>query len=117
MPDEFKDLKPAEQRAAIIQSSVKQMVLGTLLVLVFSNPMVDVLSEIGKKTGIPAFYVSFILAPLASNASELVSSMTLASRKTMGAMTQSLQTLEGAACMNNTFCLGIFFILIYFQGL
>jgi hypothetical protein len=25
--------------------------------------------------------------------------------------------LEGAACMNNTFCLAIFMALIYFQGL
>merc|ERR1719247_1545710 len=117
MPEDFKHLSPEEQTKAIMKESFKQMTIGTILVLIFSDPMVDVLSEIGKKTGIPAFYVSFILAPLASNASELVSSMTLASRKTTTAMTQSLQTLEGAACMNNTFCLGIFFLLIYFQGL
>merc|ERR1719456_1121518 len=79
--------------------------------------MVDVLAQIGAVTGIPTFYVSFVLAPLASNASELVSSMKLAARKTQGSITASLQTLEGAACMNNTFCLGIFFILIFVQGL
>jgi Ca2+/Na+ antiporter len=117
MPDEFKDLSPDEQRKQIIQSSLKQMCIGTFLVLIFSDPMVDVLAQIGKMTGVPAFYVSFLLAPLASNASELVSSMKLASRKTSGSITQSLQTLEGAACMNNTFCLGIFFYLIYAQGL
>merc|ERR1719375_1271744 len=117
MPEEFKDLDPEEQTKAIMKESFKQMTIGTILVLIFSDPMVDVLSEIGNKTGIPAFYVSFILAPLASNASELVSSMTLASKKTKSAMTQSLQTLEGAACMNNTFCLGIFFVLIWLQGL
>ena len=46
------------------------MAFGTALVLVFSDPAVDVLNEIGVRTGIPAFYVSFVLAPLASNASE-----------------------------------------------
>jgi hypothetical protein len=29
----------------------------------------------------------------------------------------SLSTLEGAAIMNNTFCLGIFLALVYFRGL
>merc|ERR1719313_198865 len=43
--------------------------------------------------------------------------MTLAARKSRTAMTQALQTLEGAACMNNTFCLGIFYVLIWLQGL
>jgi len=117
MPEEFKDMSPAEQRKSIIQASLKQMCIGTFLVLIFSDPMVDVLAQIGVATGVPAFYVSFVLAPLASNASELVASYKLASRKTSGAITQSLQTLEGAACMNNTFCLGIFFFLIYYQGL
>lgn len=117
MPEEFKDLPPAEQQKQIIKASLKQMLMGTFLVLIFSDPMVDVLAQIGKMTGVPAFYVSFVLAPLASNASELVCSMALAAKKTQGSITQSLQTLEGAACMNNTFCLGIFFFLIYYQGL
>jgi Ca2+/Na+ antiporter len=43
--------------------------------------------------------------------------MKLAAKKSPGSITQSLQTLEGAACMNNTFCLGIFYILIWYQGL
>jgi len=117
MPEEVKDLGPAEQQKAIIKSSFQQMMIGTALVLVFTDPMVDVLSQIGVNTGIPTFYVSFVLAPLASNASELTASMKLAAKKTSTSITQSLQTLEGAACMNNTFCLGIFFFLIYYQGL
>lgn len=32
-------------------------------------------------------------------------------------ITVSLAALEGAACMNNTFCLAIFMALVYFQGL
>jgi Ca2+/Na+ antiporter len=117
IPDEFKDLPPEEQEKAIIKESCKQMLIGTILVLIFSDPMVDVLNQIGKMTGIPAFYVAFTLAPLASNASELVSSYKLACKKTKTSITQSLQTLEGAACMNNTFCLAIFMALIYYQGL
>jgi Ca2+/Na+ antiporter len=117
IPEEFRDLGPDEQRLALLRLSFKQMGIGTILCLVFSDPMVDVLAEIGKVTGIPAFYISFVLAPLASNASELASSYKLAAKRSQSSITQSLQTLEGAACMNNTFCLGVFLCLIYFQGL
>mmetsp|Transcript_73078 Transcript_73078/g.115220 ORF Transcript_73078/g.115220 Transcript_73078/m.115220 type:complete len:594 (+) Transcript_73078:86-1867(+) len=116
-PDEFKDLEPAAQRKAILAESFQQMIIGTVLVLIFSDPMVDVLGAIGTMTGVPAFYVAFVLAPLASNASELVASFKLASKKSKESITQSLQTLEGAAIMNNTYCLGIFYALIYVQGL
>jgi len=86
-------------------------------VLAFSDPMVDVLGEIGNRIGVGAFYVSFILAPMASNASELVAAINYGKKRTKKSMTISLSTLEGAACMNNTFCLAIFFALVYFKGL
>merc|ERR1711865_224700 len=78
----------------------------------FSDPMVDVLAALGNFVGIKPFYVSFVLAPLASNASELVASMNYASKKTKSTSTTSLSTLLGAANMNNTFCLAIFYALI-----
>jgi Ca2+/Na+ antiporter len=117
MPDEFKSLAPDAQRKAILKDSFQQMIVGTILVLLFSDPMVDVLQAMANMTGVPAFYVAFVLSPLASNASELVASFKLASKKTKESITQSLQTLEGAAIMNNTFCLGIFYALVYLQGL
>jgi len=33
------------------------MALGTILVLIFSDPMVEVLGSMGKRTGVPAFYI------------------------------------------------------------
>ena len=85
--------------------------------LIFSDPMVDVLSVTADRIGVPAFYVSFILAPLASNASEVIASQYYAMKKTRKTITVSLTALEGAASMNNTFCLSIFMALIYFRGL
>lgn len=79
--------------------------------------MTDVLGAVGDRTGIPAFYVSFVIAPLASNASELIASYSYALKKTSKSISISLQALQGAACMNNTFCLAIFMALIYFKGL
>jgi Ca2+-binding EF-hand superfamily protein len=117
VPEDLADLPPDVQQRRILMRACQMMGLGTVLVLIFSDPMVDVLAEIGVRTGVPAFYVSFILAPLASNASELLASYNYAAKRTSKTMTTSLVQLEGAACMNNTFCLAIFYALIYFRGL
>ena len=107
----------AQQQAIIKRRAFGRLALGTVIVLVFSDPMVDVMSEIGSRTGIAPFYVSFLLAPLASNASELLASYYYASKKTRNSITISFTALEGAASMNNTFCLAIFMGLIYFKGI
>merc|ERR550532_1132042 len=93
------------------------MGVGTIAVLIFSDPMVDVLSEWGKRLGVSPFYISFIVAPFASNASELLSAYTYAAKKSSKSITTALSTLVGAACMNNTFCLAIFLALVYFKDL
>merc|ERR1712146_34611 len=93
------------------------MALGTFVVLFVSDPFVDVLNVWGDRLGIPTFYISFVVAPFASNASELLSAYAYAAKKTKSSITTSLSTLVGAACMNNTFCLAIFFALIYFKKL
>lgn len=117
MPEEFADLSPEEQQRRIKRRAFFKMLLGSALVLFFTDPMCDMLATIGDKTGIDKFYVSFVLAPLASNASELVAAMKLANKKTKSSMVSSLSTLEGAAIMNNTFCLSIFLLLIVWKGL
>jgi Ca2+/Na+ antiporter len=117
MPDEFTHLTPDEQQSAIKRKAFIMLAIGTFLVLLFSDPMVDVMQEIANRVNMSAFYVSFCLAPLASNASELLSSMYYAGKKTRKTITVSLSTLCGAASLNNTFCLSIFFFLIYLRGL
>jgi len=117
VPEEFTDLSPDEQQRAIKRRASIMLTIGTALILIFSDPMVEVLSEIATRLGIPAFYVSFLLAPLAANASEVIASAYYAQKKTSKSITVSLTALEGAACMNNTFCLSIFMALIYFRGL
>lgn len=117
VPEEFTHLSPDQQQAAIKKKAFTMLTIGTLLVLLFSDPMVDVMQEIANRINLSPFYVSFCLAPLASNASELLSSMYYASKKTRKTITVSLSTLCGAASLNNTFCLSIFFLLIFFRGL
>lgn len=117
VPEDLASLTPEQQQSAIKKRAFIMLTVGTALVLIFSDPLVDVLSELGTRMDIPAFYVSFLLAPLASNASEVIASTYYAQKKTRKTMTVALTALEGAAAMNNTFCLSIFMALIFFRGL
>lgn len=85
---------------------------GLLLVLIFSDPMVGVMNELGSVLGISNFYIGFTLAPIASNASELLATYAYASKKTISGIQTAHSTCLGAGCMNNTFCLSIFLALI-----
>jgi Ca2+/Na+ antiporter len=107
-----------EQQKKILMRSGWMMAFGMGLVLVFSDPLVECFNHWGSAVfGVSPFYIAFILAPMASNASELLAAYNYASKKTIKGVTTSLSTLIGAACMNNTFCLAIFFVLIYAQGI
>jgi Ca2+/H+ antiporter len=117
IPEEWKKLSPEEARKFIFRRSCTLTILGTGLCLLFSDPMVGVLAEIGNRIGVPAFYVSFVLAPLVSNATELIASYRYAQRKTEKAMTISLSIHPGAAIMNNTFVMGIFLLLVFAKKL
>lgn len=117
LPEDVRDMTPAAQRRWVLKTAFWQMGLGTFIVLIVSDPMVDVLNTLGQRTGVPSFYVAFLLAPLASNASEMIASYSYAQKKTRKSITISFAQLLGAACMNNTFCLGIFYMLVAARGL
>jgi len=93
------------------------LAIGTALVSVFSDPMVDVINQLGDKMNVSPFYVSFIVTPLASNASEVISGVIFAKKKTVESVSLCFASLLGAACMNNTLALCIFMALVYFREL
>lgn len=117
MPEDLADMSPEQQLLRVGLRACWMMGLGTLMVLIFSDPMVDCLSEWGARLNISPFYVSFVLAPMASNASELLSAYCYAQKRSQKSITTALSTLIGAACMNNTFCLAIFLALCVWKKL
>jgi len=126
-PDEEADIDEDEDdetsptlnmtKRQIITRATIFLTVGTGVVTFFSDPMVGAITRFGTATGIPAFYVSFIVAPLASNASELIAAIIFASKRKKENMTLTMSSLYGAVTMNNTMCLGLFLALIAFQGL
>jgi Ca2+/Na+ antiporter len=117
IPDELAHLPPDIQQRRIKLKAMQLLLFGTILVFLFSDPAVDVLSEFGARTGVDPFYFSFILSPLASNASEIIASYEYAKKKTKKSVTISFVSLQGAAIMNNTLGLAVMLIMIYINGL
>jgi len=111
--EEWKDYTPVQKK----RWAMFYLAIGTGLVTLFADPMVDVIGAVGKSINVKAFYISFCVTPLASNASEVISALIFSSKKTNNSMSLTLSSLYGAATMNNTFCLCIFMALIYFRGL
>ena len=98
MPEDLVDLSPEEQQAAVLSRSSYMLLAGTALVMAFSDPLVDCLDEIGDRTGIPDFYVAFVLAPIVTNGSEGMASYTFALKKT-SASAASILSLSRASSM------------------
>jgi hypothetical protein len=117
MPPDLADLPPEVQQRKIKIRAFTKLGLGLVLVFLFSDPACGCFNEIGHRTGIPAFFISFVLAPLVSNGSELLSAYVFALKKTSETISISFSTLIGAAAMNNTFCLGILLICITMKKL
>uniref|UniRef100_A0A6B2L1M2 Sodium/calcium exchanger membrane region domain-containing protein n=1 Tax=Arcella intermedia TaxID=1963864 RepID=A0A6B2L1M2_9EUKA len=106
-----------EPFSKVLAKSIFLMAIGTFLVAFFSDPMVDVITEFGLFINVPAFYVSFVITPFCSNASELIASIIFATKKTKKSSSMTYSQLYGAATMNSTLGLGIFYAIIYFRGL
>ena len=106
----------------IALGSLARLIGGVAIVTFFSDPMCERLSALTDKRNeqyipIDTFYISFVVTPLCSNASELVSSILLAMQKEKDKLNMTYSQIYGACIMNNTLCLGVFCALIYFQDL
>eukprot|EP00588_Corethron_pennatum_P014373 CAMPEP_0194278352 /NCGR_PEP_ID=MMETSP0169-20130528/10414_1 /TAXON_ID=218684 /ORGANISM="Corethron pennatum, Strain L29A3" /LENGTH=505 /DNA_ID=CAMNT_0039022507 /DNA_START=226 /DNA_END=1740 /DNA_ORIENTATION=+ len=117
MPKDLANKRPEMQQTVIKVRAVAMLLMGTTLILLFSEPLVAVMEEIAERSKIPSFYVSFVIVPVISNAPEIISTQFYARKKTRKSLTIALSALQGSAVMNNTVCLSIFMGLVHFRGL
>eukprot|EP00898_Chlorokybus_atmophyticus_P003058 jgi/Chlat1/3753/Chrsp259S00287 len=89
------------------------LVGGFALISVFAAPMVNTIADFS----IPSFFVAFVVTPLASNASEVISSLVFASKRRRRNISLTYSQVYGAIAMNNTMALGTFLVLVYVRGL
>ncbi|MQL78492.1 hypothetical protein Taro_010901 [Colocasia esculenta] len=97
--------------------AVLLLVLGTIIAVLFADPLVDAVDNFSSATSIPSFFISFIAMPLATNSSEAVSAIIFASRKKQRTSSLTFSEIYGAVTMNNTLCLAVFLALVYIRHL
>mmetsp|Transcript_24272 Transcript_24272/g.53410 ORF Transcript_24272/g.53410 Transcript_24272/m.53410 type:complete len:402 (-) Transcript_24272:28-1233(-) len=117
IPSDLAGLIPHVQQRRIIFRAAWMMATGLLLTFIFSDPLVGILTEVGLRFGISPFYVSFIVAPFTSNATELYTTYIFASKRTSKAVEASLSTLLGSSVLDSTFVFPLFLMVIYLRGL
>lgn len=107
----------AEEHDGTVFGALSIITFGAILATVFSDTIVDSIDAVGFHTGIPNFVIGFVVCPLASNASELISSLQLASRKKRRNTSVTFAQIYAACTMNNCLCLGIFFVMVWWKNL
>ncbi|XXQ37429.1 EF-hand domain-containing protein [Plasmodiophora brassicae] len=103
--------------AQIQWKALRTLTFGAALVTLFSFPLVTTMAVFADKVGVSAFYVSFVVAPFASNASEVMAALQFATKRNSKGVSLMFGSLYGSANMNNTFALSIFLGLVAFRGL
>ncbi|CAI5537504.1 unnamed protein product [Closterium sp. Naga37s-1] len=115
--DDDEDEEAPKTPAEIYRQAIMLIVGGALLVTVFAEPVVDSITSFSKASHIPPFFVAFVVTPLASNASELISCLIFALKRRKRTISLTYSQVYGAISMNNTMCLGTFLALVYFRSL
>lgn len=96
---------------------VTLLCVGMAIVAFFSDPMIEVITNLGGTLGVRPFYISFVVTPFASNAAEVIAALMFAQSKTNVSMALTLSSLYGAVTMNNTLCVAIFLAILLIRDL
>eukprot|EP00943_MAST-04B_sp_MAST-4B-sp1_P003550 g3550.t1 len=102
---------------AIMLNGFGLILLGTVVIMSFADPLVNTIGRFGKNINVSSFFISMIAVPIASNASEFISSVLFARRKRKKELSLIFNMLYGGVVMNNALCLGVFLLLLYVKGL
>ena len=102
---------------SIMQTGFGLIFLGTMVIMAFADPLVNTIGRFGKNINVSPFFISMIAVPIASNASEFISSVLFARRKRKKELSLIFSMLYGGVVMNNALCLGVFLLLLFAKGL
>eukprot|EP00803_Ostreobium_quekettii_P005573 evm.model.scf_925.3 EVM.evm.TU.scf_925.3 scf_925:25438-32167(+) len=115
--DDEEELLHKPSKSQIMLEACLKLAAGAFIAAAFADPMVGTVTAFATASNIPAFFVAFVVTPLASNASELVSSLTFAMKKKKKNISLTFSQIYGAVTMNNTLCLGLFLFVVFMQQL
>ncbi|XP_030932662.1 sodium/calcium exchanger NCL-like [Quercus lobata] len=102
------------------QASIKavlSLLLGTIIAAAFADPLVDTIDNFADATSIPAFFISFIVLPLATSSRDTVSAIRLASQDKRHTASLSFSEIYATVTIHNVLSIPVFLALVYIRGL
>ncbi|KAI9403122.1 hypothetical protein POPTR_001G375300v4 [Populus trichocarpa] len=121
--EEVDKLLKDEKTNAVDKSSwawfkaIMSMVLGVAILSVLAEPLIHSVQNFSEDAGIPSFFVSFVLVPLATNARAATSAITTACRKKSITTSLTFSEIYGGVFMNNVLGCSVLLFLVYARGL
>jgi Ca2+/Na+ antiporter len=112
LPDELIKMEPSKQQYYLKLRAISLLIRGIVVLVFFSDALVDCLAELSVRIQIPPFYVAFVLAPFAANVTEMHTSYMFACKKTSKSTRIALSSLQGSVIMNNTLVLGVLLLIM-----
>ncbi|KAM3744550.1 hypothetical protein ACB098_06G060900 [Castanea mollissima] len=103
------------KRASI--KAVLLLLLGTIIAAAFADPLVDTIDNFADATSIPAFFISFIVLPLATSSRDTVSAIRLASQDKRHTASLSFSEIYGTVTIHNVLSIPVFLAVVYIMGL
>ncbi|XP_050247450.1 sodium/calcium exchanger NCL-like isoform X2 [Quercus robur] len=103
------------KRASI--KAVLLLLLGTIIAAAFADPLVDTIDNFADATSIPAFFISFIVLPLATSSRDTVSAIRLASQDKRHTASLSFSEIYATVTIHNVLSIPVFLALVYIRGL
>ena len=85
--------------------------------MIFADGLVNTITKVGDLLSIRPFFISMVVTPIASNASELISSVVFSSAKRKKNTSLLFSALYGGVAMNNALNLGAFLFLLWMKEL
>ncbi|GMN70426.1 hypothetical protein TIFTF001_039470 [Ficus carica] len=112
----------AESKGIVVENSpqawmkaIMYLVIGIITLSVLAEPLIESVQKFSESAGIPSFFISFILVPLATTARAATSAISTASHKTPITTSLTFSEIYGGVFMNNILGFSVLLSLIYFR--
>ncbi|MCD7452673.1 hypothetical protein HAX54_017733 [Datura stramonium] len=100
--------------------SVSQVILGIAILTLCADPIMDNIIQLARAIGVPSFFLSFVIVPLAVNARTAITAITLLSSVNQQSSTTSSLTFSEiyvGVILNNIMGMSTLLSVLYFKDL
>ncbi|XP_048130101.1 sodium/calcium exchanger NCL2-like isoform X2 [Rhodamnia argentea] len=115
--DEDNGKGDVEKSSWIWVKSISLLLLGVIIVSVLAEPLISSVQSFSTSAGIPSFFVSFILVPLATNARGATAAIKACRHKKARTTSLTFSEIYGEVFMSNMLGFCILLSLIYARNL